>query len=197
MTFKPSRQKVILRRRSTPQIERLCSVSGTLPKEVRVAFEKKNQVIVAGSERVSTEKLMPCGMRYPEPFRARPNFFIPILAVGSYVVPYLMLLLLSQNVSEVPLAGSFIQYLHQHVDKIYVPPGLPNSTLALLFMSLPMLVGGLLAVALSKNKRLSLDKKLLIWFLPICLLVVFETFFGALLTNENPQPARETDSAHH
>jgi hypothetical protein len=79
--------------------------------------------------------------------------------------------------------------LHEHIDKIYVPQGLPNSILALSFMSLPMLVGGLLAVALSKNNRLSLNKKLLIWFIPICLLVVFETFSGAILTNEKPYPA--------
>jgi hypothetical protein len=171
-------------------------VSGTLPKEIRVALEKKNHEVSVDTESADTEKLMPCGMRYPEPFRARPNFFIPILAVSSYVVPFFMLIFASQNVQNVPFAPELIRYLSKHGDKIYIPEGIPYAILILFLLALPMLAGGLLAYALSKSSKLGLRQKMLIWFVPVFIIVTLEVFSGTLFTNQKPNTTRGVDSAH-
>ncbi len=165
-------------------------MSGTLHTEVRVAFEKKNQVASAAPEGIVTEKLMPCGMRYPEPFRARPNFFIPILAVSSYVMPFFILMFMSQNLYNVPLVPKFIRFLNKRVDQIYIPEGIPYSLLILFLLAVPMLFGGLVAYALSKNSKLSMKQKLLLWFVSVFLLVTLEVLSGTIFTNEKPYPAR-------
>ncbi len=195
MKIKPAVQKIILRTPSTTHIERLCSVTGTLPKEVRAAIEKKNQVVASGFQCGAAEKLMPCGMRYPEPFRARPNFFIPILAVSSYVVPFFMLMFMSQNLHSAPLAFKFIRFLNKHIPQIYIPEGFPYALLILFLLALPMLAGGLLAHALSKNSKLRLKQKVLLWFVPVFILVTLEVFSGTIFTNEKPYPARPLNAA--
>ncbi len=178
--------------------EEICPAGSKLdpvPEEVQVAFERRNQTAVVELENATAEKLMPCGMRYPEPFRARPNFFIPILAVCSYVVPFFMLLFVTSNLHYVPGLAEVMHRLYRSVEKIYVPAGVPNSILILFFIMLPMLVGGLLAYALSKNNKLSLKKKMLIWFVPVFLLVTTEILSSGFLTNTEPYPARGIDSA--
>ena len=166
MTFKPSFQKVILRTRSTPQIERVRSVSGTLPKEVRAAFEKKNQVIVAGSERVSTEKLMPCGMRYPEPFRARPNFWIPIIYVSSFVIPFFMMWLINLGIEIVHGTGWLVDFVHAHGPRIQLQNRHEKWCLALSFMFSPLIAGVLWSYCLTKV-RMRMKLKLVAWIVPM------------------------------
>ena len=188
-------REIRLRTGTSPRFERIRIVGGTLPEEVRFEFATKYKTTVVAAANTETEKLMPCGMRYPEPFRARPNFFIPILAVSSYVVPFFMLMFMSQNLHSVPLAFKFIRFLNKHIPQIYIPEGFPYALLILFLLALPMLAGGLLAYALSKNSKLRLKQKILLWFVPVFILVTLEVFSGTIFTNEKPYPARPLNAA--
>ncbi len=176
--FKQAETKLKFR---TDRVERLVSVSGTLPKEIQVAFKRKND-IPQQPRCGSVEKLMPCGMRYPEPFGAKPNFFIPILAVSSYVAPFFMLMFLSQNLHNIPLLPEFFEYLRSHTNRVHIPNGVPHATFILLILMLPMLFGGLVAFALSKTDKLGLIQKIGIWLVSAFLFVIVEICVGPLFT---------------
>ncbi|MBX9950035.1 MAG: hypothetical protein K2Y39_12775 [Candidatus Obscuribacterales bacterium] len=148
---------------SSLKVERIRLVTGTLPQEVRLAFETKNGALLAQAKCATAEKLMPCGMRYPEPMRVRPNFFIPIISVGSYIAPFFILMFVNMNLHCVPGLPKLIQYISK-LDcgfKIYGDLGFGLCMLA--FIATPMSVGVIAAMFLTRKTNLSIPVKLAIW----------------------------------
>lgn len=84
-----------------------------------------------------------------------------------------------------------------HTGKIYIPRGLPRSLFDLFLIMLPMLVGGLTAYALSKNNRLGLKQKMVLWLVSVCLVIAVVIFSPAFFTQTEPYPARAIDSTHY
>jgi hypothetical protein len=77
-----------LRVSSGSKFERLRIVPTNIPQEKLNYITNGCEVVCLDQNSAPTEKLMPCGMRYPEPIRCKPNFFIPILYVCSYIAPF-------------------------------------------------------------------------------------------------------------
>lgn len=176
MTFSPAQQRIKLRTNTKPRFERIRIVEKNMPQEIRLVFQKHCELL----ESEPAEKLMPCGMRYPEPIRARPNFFIPILVVSSYVLPFFMLMFFGLYSRWLPGAAEVAKFAIDH-GQIGVHGRFDASLLGLFLMLLPMAAGGLTAYVLSKNTKLSLKMKILAWLIGISILVVSEVYFGNFL----------------
>jgi len=112
-------------------------------------------------------------MRYPEPFRTRPNFFIPILAVGSYVAPFLILLLINAVFHIIPGIPEFRKEIYD-LDSGWHVSDLSFAFWAFVALGLPMATGAFTAMLLSKNTRMSLKGKVITWsaiVIPVCVIV--------------------------
>jgi hypothetical protein len=179
LTFRPTIQKTILRTTSTAQIERLCSVTGTLPNEVRIAFKKRHRTASVEPECAAQEKLMPCGMKYPEPIRARPDFWIPITYVCSYVIPFFMFLIVSVTLRQIPEVTYLISDAPLY-GSIRVHNSIQFGFFILFFLGSPLLVGALLRSFLTKRTRMKTRLKLLVWFVSILAFCFIDYYIAAI-----------------
>lgn len=158
---------------SGPRFERLRIIPTSVPQEVHNRY--KNACVTLPSPPIfkGEEKLMPCGMRYPEPSRTRPNFFIPILAVGSYVAPFLILLLINAVFHIIPGIPEFRKEIYD-LDSGWHVSDLSFAFWAFVALGLPMATGAFTAMLLSKNTRMSLKGKVITWsaiVIPVCVIV--------------------------
>ncbi len=174
-------QSIKLKINSNRQFERVRFVEKMLPQEMLVAFQEKHFMVVAQSDCAEAEKLMPCGMRYSEPFNAKPNFFIPILAVGSYVVPFFMLMAVAFTSKLLPGFVYLSEFLEKHGMQIAMRSRFDDALAMLLLLSAPPVVGGLSAYILSKETKVSLKQKILAWTVVMSIFVVAEVYLGAAL----------------
>lgn len=159
--------------RTTPASDNLVTIVG--PGENSSELSAKAQ-----ENCFETEKTRPCGMRYPEPFRTRPNFFIPLMSVGSYVVPFFILVLLNAIFRIIPGIPEFQKELNDfdggwhHSDEMF-------ALVAFLFLSAPMGIGALTASVLKKFEKMRTKTKLITWFSIVLSVCVIECLFVALV----------------
>lgn len=126
------------------------------------------------------EKTMPCGMRYPEPFRTRPNFFIPLVSVGSYVLPFVFLILLNAVFRIIPGIPEFRQELYD-LDQGWHMSDQAFALGVLVLLSVPMGIGAITAAMLKKLEKMRTKTRLITWFAIVFSVCVIECLFVALI----------------
>ncbi len=163
LTLKPNVQKIILRTSTTQHVERLRCVSGILPADVRLAFEQKTAVPVSCMELPKA----PIDSEPPLLRPVRPNFWIPIANIFSYVIPFFLVWVAFVCTCYFPEIQELIQNSPLWGAKIR----LHNPILAVCFLAsfavVPMIVGGLWCAFLMARIRMNAKQKLLAWFVPI------------------------------
>lgn len=128
---------------------------------------------------LNAEKTMPCGMRYSEPFKTRPNFFIPLMSVGSYVLPFVILMLLNAIFQVIPGIPEFRKEL-KDLDQGWRVSDQLYAFFAFLFLSAPMGIGVLTASLLNNLTKLRSKTKLITWLAVIFSVCAIECLILAL-----------------
>jgi len=186
LTFKPAAPKLILRTGAIHSVERPdFPLTGTLTQEVRAVLERQKKsssdrtgLNYTGMNDIASTKES-CFPSRTQSMPVRPNFFIPILSVGSYVLPFFMMMFVGLWGRCVPGVPWLYEQLCNCGYQIELHKGKQMGYAVLAAIVLPMLTGALLAYFLSKNKGLNIKIKLTIWIVFILFLCYVEYFAGA------------------
>lgn len=159
--FKPI---ITFRVSSGSKFERLRIVPTNIPQEKLNCVAKGSEVVCFDQSSAPTEKLMPCGMRYPEPIQCKPNFFIPILYVCSYIAPFFILMAVNSSLHAVPGVPKLLRHIHNLDFAIPVYGDVGMGICMLLFVGTVLAIGAISAILLAKSTRLRTPAKFIIWF---------------------------------
>lgn len=159
-----SNPRITLRVRSSSKFERLRIVATNIPQEKLNCIAKSSETGLANQTTGPSENLMPCGMRYPEPIRCKPNFFIPILYVCSYIAPFFILMAVNSSLHAVPGVPKLLRHIHNLDFAIPVYGDVGMGICMLLFVGTVLAVGAISAMLLAKSTKLRAPAKFIIWF---------------------------------
>ncbi len=175
MALKPNVQKIIFRASTTQHVERLRCVSGILPADVRLAFEQKTATTVSCTELLKA----PIDAESPFILPDRPNFWIPIIYVFSYVIPFFMLCV----VSYIEYIPGFPELVHKApfygCGRIGIQYSIQNGCFFLSFLVVPMLAGGKWGSCLATKIRMNIKLKLLAWCVPTLAVCFIDIYIAA------------------
>lgn len=114
--------------------------------------------------------------------RVRPNFWIPILYVFSFVIPFPLFILICINANSIPGFRELTDLLKSHGVRLVLYNEAQFGIAALALVSLPILVGVLTAYLLYKNARLKMKFKLPVWAATMLALCLIEYVISAVIT---------------
>lgn len=159
--FKPL---ITLRVSSSSKFQRLRIIPTSLPKKKLNYILENLDIAKTNDNAAPSEKLMPCGMRYPEPIRCRPNFFIPILYVCSYIAPFFILMMVNSSLHAIPGVPKLMRHIHNSDFAFPVFGDVGMGICMLLFVGAVLAAGVISAALLTKSTKLRTPTKFLIWF---------------------------------
>jgi hypothetical protein len=172
--------KIQLKTSELRRFVRLRVVPTRIPQEKLNCIIKSSDIGLIDQTSGSSEHLMPCGMRYPEPIRCKPNFFIPILYVCSYIAPFFILMVVNSSLHAVPGVPKLLRHIHNLDFAIPVYGDVGLGICMLLFIGTVLAVGVVSATLLAKSTKLRAATKFLIWFAIVFSVSVAECLLAPL-----------------
>jgi hypothetical protein len=172
LSLKPTAIKLSSQTRAIRRVERLRLVAGILPQEIRETFDRKAE------STANRDAALHLSLQHPEllsnaaahsPFTAeipptRPNFWIPILMVLSYVVPFFIFLFITVNIVSNRHLMSFL--FPKWGPLIILPIPYSHAFCGPIRIFSPSILGIILAYVLYRT-RIQRKRAILIWFATI------------------------------